>query len=89
MTAALDRQWRKLRLAVLARDGAVCHWCGAPATEADHLVERALGGLNVMSNLVAACSSCNARRGGELGARRRAARARDRDRHPFFMGEAR
>jgi hypothetical protein len=57
-------EWRRLRLAVLARDRRVCRWCGARATEADHLVPVAEGGASTLSNLVAACRTCNAVRGG-------------------------
>lgn len=76
----LGSQHRAARLVVLERDGYVCHWCGGPATEADHLVPRASGGTGDPANMVAACKVCNARRGGELGAARR----RRSQRHPFF-----
>ena len=60
-----------MRRRVLIRDGFRCHWCGGRATEADHLVALAEGGAPLsLSNLVAACRSCNARRGGELRSRR-------------------
>lgn len=41
-----------------------CHWCGAPATQADHLTPRAHAGGNDIANLVPACAACNAKRGG-------------------------
>jgi 5-methylcytosine-specific restriction endonuclease McrA len=59
---------RRLRVAVLARDGHRCHWCGARADTSDHLVAKALGGRTVMANLVAACTPCNSRRGMETAA---------------------
>lgn len=73
---------RRARLIVLERDGYVCHWCGAHATEADHLIPRCKGGTSDPSNMVAACRRCNASRGAAEGnARRAAARTRP---HPFF-----
>ncbi|WP_369406295.1 HNH endonuclease [Nocardiopsis trehalosi] len=39
-----------------------CHWCGAPATTADHLVPRSLGGTNTLDNYVPSCSPCNSAR---------------------------
>jgi 5-methylcytosine-specific restriction endonuclease McrA len=70
----------QIRLAVLARDGYSCHWCGGDATTADHLTERARGGGDSIDNYVASCKPCNSRRGAIFGNRLRALR----DRHPFF-----
>lgn len=56
------REHDKLRRLVLERDGFRCHWCGAPAQLADHVVPLALGGETTLENLVAACRRCNARR---------------------------
>jgi len=50
---------RRARLIVLARDGYTCQWCGAPANEADHLGPK----VPDPDRMVAACRSCNARRG--------------------------
>jgi 5-methylcytosine-specific restriction endonuclease McrA len=54
---------------ILARDGWCCVYCaatvetsGAPL-QLDHLTCRSAGGLDVATNLVAACRSCNSRRG--------------------------
>jgi 5-methylcytosine-specific restriction endonuclease McrA len=59
--------WPELRRRVLVRDGFRCHWCRGRANEADHVVAIADGGAALdLRNLVAACRSCNARRGGEL-----------------------
>jgi 5-methylcytosine-specific restriction enzyme A len=70
-----DSDWRKVRAAVLNRDGWVCHYCGAPAITVDHVVPLARGGARLdPHNLVACCRSCNARRGG--AARRGASWAR-------------
>jgi 5-methylcytosine-specific restriction endonuclease McrA len=58
-----DRQWRKVREYVLIRDGHVCHWCGAPANTADHVVPLIDGGARLdPANVVAACRSCNGAR---------------------------
>jgi 5-methylcytosine-specific restriction endonuclease McrA len=61
--AGSSRAWRAVRLAVLERDGYVCHWCGRPADTVDHLLARARGGGDDPANLVAACQTCNLRRG--------------------------
>lgn len=62
-----DRLGRVARL-IKERDGHACVYCGE--TEAtsgarlhlDHLIPRAAGGLNVATNLVVACRSCNSAR---------------------------
>jgi 5-methylcytosine-specific restriction endonuclease McrA len=61
--AGSSRAWRRLRATVLHRDGHICHWCGAPATHADHLLARSRGGTDDPDNLVAACPACNLSRG--------------------------
>lgn len=57
------RGWRRVRALVLARDGRVCRYCGGYAGTVDHVVPRALGGSDASSNLVAACRTCNRRKG--------------------------
>ena len=53
-------EWRAMRAAVIARDGAVCAYCSAPNSfQCDHVVPRARGGKSEMSNLAASCKSCN------------------------------
>lgn len=52
------------RLAIYARDGFCCAYCGMTAEEGaqltlDHLLACELGGTNEASNLVTACLSCN------------------------------
>ena len=68
------RQWRKLRAAVLRRDGYVCRMrrpgCEGRATTVDHVVPLVLGGTDDPSNLRAACASCNASAGGALSTAR-------------------
>lgn len=51
---------------VLRRDDYTCQYCGqrTPHLTIDHIVPRHLGGLHDWSNLVAACPSCNHRKGG-------------------------
>ena len=65
--AALPRRER-LRL-VLERDGRHCVWCSRPLTADDphvsteHVVPRLKGGPAWIENEVAACRSCNRKRG--------------------------
>jgi 5-methylcytosine-specific restriction endonuclease McrA len=51
---------------VLRRDDFTCQYCGqhTPHLTIDHIVPRHLGGVHDWSNLVAACPSCNHRKGG-------------------------
>lgn len=39
-----------------------CSYCGAPATEIDHIVAVANGGVSNWENLAAACRQCNTRK---------------------------
>lgn len=53
-----------LRFDVFSRDGFRCRYCGRGPTqgvllEADHVVPRAVGGPDVLDNLVTACWDCN------------------------------
>ena len=59
-------EWRELKADVLQRDGHVCRYCGGEADSADHVFPRSRGGLTVERNLVAACRSCNSRKGARL-----------------------
>lgn len=52
----------KLRSFIFNRSGGKCVYCGAKATEIDHIVPRANGGTNSVYNLVASCRSCNERK---------------------------
>lgn len=51
---------------VLRRDNFTCQYCGkrAPYLTIDHVIPRRLGGKHTWDNLVAACPTCNHRKGG-------------------------
>ncbi len=59
--------WARLSRLVLERDSYTCQYCGAPATTADHVIPKVKGGRDELGNLVAACVSCNSRKGARLG----------------------
>jgi 5-methylcytosine-specific restriction endonuclease McrA len=56
------------RQAVLVRDGRRCQFshCERHASTVDHVVPRSRGGIHEWSNVVAACTRCNARKGNRL-----------------------
>jgi len=58
-TAAFKAQ----RVRVLRRDANTCFYCGDSASHADHVIAKAMGGGDELDNLVAACASCNQRKG--------------------------
>lgn len=67
------QRWKLTRLLVLRRDNYKCHWCGAVATQCDHLRSPIEGGpVFDPANLVAACRTCNASRGAHLTNARKA-----------------
>jgi 5-methylcytosine-specific restriction protein A len=56
--------WRKLRKSVLIRDNYLCKACEAkgiatPATDVDHIVNKARGGSDILSNLQSLCKECH------------------------------
>lgn len=57
---------KRLRFEILRRDGFRCYYCGTRGNETtngltiDHVTPTALGGSDLPSNLVSACSDCNA-----------------------------
>jgi len=59
---------RLSRREVFLRDGHTCQYCGehTPKLTLDHVVPRHRGGGHSWDNLVAACGSCNHRKGGRL-----------------------
>jgi 5-methylcytosine-specific restriction endonuclease McrA len=56
------------RRAVLARDAWTCQYCGSTKSglTVDHVIPRSRGGKSVWGNIVAACASCNRRKGNRL-----------------------
>ena len=50
---------QKLRSFIFNRSNGKCVYCGAKATEIDHIVARANGGTNSVYNLAASCRACN------------------------------
>ncbi|GEK81863.1 hypothetical protein FFA01_01720 [Frigoribacterium faeni] len=62
-------EWDRLRAQVLARDNWQCAWCGkhlegADAT-VDHLIAKANGGTDELTNLIASCRSDNSSKGAQ------------------------
>lgn len=57
-------RWQRLRARVLERDLRVCWVCGGEASVADHVVPMSVDASRAfdMSNVRAACVSCNASR---------------------------
>lgn len=58
--------WARVRLEVLQRDGFKCRYCNKvdrDRMEVDHVIPRASGGSSLPENLVAACRSCNRKKG--------------------------
>lgn len=53
---------------ILRRDEYVCQYCGfySHVMTIDHVIPRRLGGKHIWTNVVAACPSCNRRKGGKL-----------------------
>ena len=56
------------RFNVFLRDHFSCQYCGVQAKDLtfDHVVPRAQGGRTTWDNVVAACASCNLKKGGNL-----------------------
>ena len=49
----------KLRSFIFNHSNGKCVYCGAKATEIDHVIPKSSGGTNSVHNLVASCKSCN------------------------------
>ena len=57
------------RFNVFLRDSFSCQYCGSPdELTFDHLVPRSRGGRTTWENVVAACATCNLRKGGRASA---------------------
>ena len=54
--------WSKVRAQVIARDGGTCVECGGLGSQVDHIIERAHGGTDHLSNLRLLCVKCHTRR---------------------------
>ena len=50
---------QKLRSFIFNRSNGKCVYCGAKATEIDHVIPKSSGGTNSTYNLVASCRACN------------------------------
>ena len=63
-----DPHRRKItRRAVFARDNWTCQYCGSHTQlTVDHVIPRSKGGASEWENIVAACSTCNRRKGDSL-----------------------
>ena len=56
--------WRKQRGKALERDGYICQECKTrhiitPATDVDHIIEKAHGGTDDLDNLQSLCNPCH------------------------------
>jgi len=60
------QQVRLTRREVFRRDNFTCQYCGQHTNNLtiDHVLPKHLGGSHVWTNVVAACSNCNHRKGG-------------------------
>lgn len=63
----LSRKYKEVRLKALARDGYVCHYCGAEDKDMtiDHIipVSKAPELAIDINNMITACKPCNSRKG--------------------------
>ena len=60
----VSKDYKKVRLVVLARDGYVCYYCGQDADTVDHVISIKNGGNPVDPfNLLACCRRCNSAKG--------------------------
>jgi len=54
------------RRTVLTRDGKRCGYCGTTADTIDHILPKSRGGKHEWLNVVAACRTCNLKKGSKL-----------------------
>lgn len=60
----VSRDYKRVRLVVLARDGYTCAYCGQDANTVDHIVSIKAGGDPIsLENMVACCKRCNSSKG--------------------------
>jgi 5-methylcytosine-specific restriction enzyme A len=52
-------EWRRIRDKILERDRHVCKKCGARASNVDHILAKADGGSDDLSNLRSLCLRCH------------------------------
>jgi 5-methylcytosine-specific restriction endonuclease McrA len=55
-------EYKRNRKIILETNNYICHYCGLPATTADHIQPVSKGGTNELSNLLPACHKCNSTR---------------------------
>jgi 5-methylcytosine-specific restriction endonuclease McrA len=63
MSRTNNADWKRIRQVILARDLFICAYCGADATEVDHITPVKHGGTDDEANLTAACVRCNRSKG--------------------------
>ena len=54
---------KDLSMWILKRDNFTCQYCNGSADVADHVIPHSKGGLGDPDNLIAACNSCNMKKG--------------------------
>jgi 5-methylcytosine-specific restriction endonuclease McrA len=60
----VSRDYKRVRLVVLARDGYTCAYCGQDADTVDHIQSIKSGGDPLsLENLISCCKRCNSRKG--------------------------
>ena len=71
---------------ILRRDDYRCQYCGqhTPYLTIDHIIPRRLGGSHAWDNLVAACPSCNHRKGGRTVEQAQMSLLRPPSEPPYF-----
>jgi 5-methylcytosine-specific restriction endonuclease McrA len=53
-------KYKQMRKAILKRDDHTCQYCGQPGNQIDHIIPISKGGEDIETNMVVACSTCNA-----------------------------
>jgi 5-methylcytosine-specific restriction protein A len=66
--ASMGPHWTRLRAMQLTLFP-YCVDCGARATDADHVIPRALGGPDALGNLQSRCGPCHHKRTGRMSGR--------------------